>query len=96
MLGDSQPHTYWVVACQYTDELLEVLLAAAHCRITVDGTFVVLSGSTREFHDLVRVLLDDDDSRIKKFATLLVQTTPDVFMTLGRNMKSDGTIALRR
>lgn len=94
-LEDHEAHQYWLIAFPFTDELLPVVLSAGHCRVTLDEHWILMSGSTRDYHSFIRRILDSEESRVRKFGTLLIQSLPDIFKNLGSKMKADGTLALR-
>lgn len=89
-------HTYWVWQFPIDAPLLVAILDYGVCKVTIDHPWLIVSGTTEHWHDLAAWLLDDELLAIRKFGTTLVMSNNELFGSLSRTLKPDGTIVLRQ
>lgn len=89
-------HTFWTVGMPNSDPLMREFLLSYRACVFVDHETLVITSNTDGWHEIAQKLSDSDNKHVRQFATLLVQTFPQIFEGLKRTLKSDGTLAIRR
>lgn len=91
-------HTYWVYQLPLIGELTCAILDYGVCKVTIEvaSKCLVVSGLTDQWYDLAGWLLEDESLSLRKLGTTLVMSNNDLFGSLSRTLKPDGTIVLRR
>lgn len=89
-------HTFWTIAFPGDGPLLTLLLDRGMGRITVEGSWIVVTAFTEDWYDIADWICSDPNKALKTMGSVLVQSYPELFGKLSRTLQTDGTLVIRR
>lgn len=95
-LDAADTHTFWTLGLPYSECLHAEISKTFRAAIYFDLDSLVVTTNTDGWHEIAQKLSLSSDHRFNKFVTVLTQAFPDIFKSLQRKLKPDGTTAIQR
>ena len=87
-------HEYWILGLPWNDRIDSIFLESGFVKVTLDESYMILSGNVQEWQAAVSNMLRGDNVA-RKLGTLLITSVPKLFKGLNTQIKHDGTLCLR-